>query len=102
MPRHGDRNQRGYGAAHRRRARELKANMHDGDPCARCGGPMYRADLARIHADHITVHAVDGGELPDALSHGSCNEAHGARLKAARARGHRGAGPRPVPPLPVW
>lgn len=101
MPRAGGRNERGYGAAHRRRARELKAAMHDGDPCARCGGPMYRVDLARIHADHVTVHAVDGGELPDALSHGACNERHGALLKAARARGHR-AQVRPPAPLPIW
>lgn len=102
MPRPGGRNERGYNAAHRRRARQLKANMHDGDPCARCGGPMYRADLARIHADHVDTPLAEGGTLPDALSHGSCNERHGAYLKAARARGVHGPGPRAPAPLPTW
>lgn len=102
MPRPGGRNQRGYNAAHRRRARQLKANMHDGDPCARCGGPMYRIDHARIHADHVATPLIEGGQLPDALSHGPCNEAHGARLKAARAQGQRGPGPTTSAPLPVW
>lgn len=64
---------------------------------------MYRADLMRIHADHIEVPAVeaDGGELPDALSHGRCDEEPGGRLKAARARGGRRT-VRPPAPLPIW
>lgn len=91
-----------YSAAHRRRARELKAAMHDGDPCARCGLPMYRAELASIHADHVDEHHVDGGELPDALSHARCNTSHGARLGNARRAGRRSPPPTPRAELPVW
>lgn len=99
MPRPGSRSERGYDAAHRRRAAELKANLHDGDPCARCGRPMYRSELASLHADHVATPLVDGGSLPDALSHGSCNMRHGAQLRNAR---HRRSRPPVDAPLPVW
>ncbi len=89
-----------YGPAHRARARELKAAMQDGDPCCRCGQPMYRDQLAWIHADHYRtprVHQPDG--LPDALSHARCNLRHGAQLGNAM-RGARRHTPRPA--LPQW
>lgn len=76
--------------------------MHDGDPCARCGEPMYRAELARIHADHVGQHHADGAELPDALSHARCNTSHGGTLGNERRAGLRP--PRPTAPaeLPIW
>lgn len=105
MPRHGTTADRGYGAAHQRRARELKAAMRDGDPCCRCGRPMYRWQLALdrndprgIDADHWSQARALGGELPDALAERSCNRSAGATL-GNRLRGRRR---RPRPPLPEW
>lgn len=80
MPSTGSTRDRGYGYAHQKRAAELKAAMRDGDPCARCGRPMYRANLGQIHGDHKGTPRALGGDLPDALSHARCNTSHGARL----------------------
>lgn len=81
---------RGYGADHQRAARRLKAELVDGDPCCRCGQPMYRQqlevgrlDLQGIDADHHDTNARDD-EPPDALSHRLCNR---------RAGGLKGRGP---------
>lgn len=95
MPRHGSTQHRGYGAAHQRRARELKAAMHDGDPCCRCGAPMWRwqltvsrNDIRGIDADHHKQARALGGGLPDALAHRRCNRSAGASL-GNRLRGQR-------------
>lgn len=80
MPRvSGSAAQRGYGPAHQaERARRLRL-WKPGDPCARCGQPMYgpvsRIDLGHDHAN------VNGGYL--GLEHAACNRADGA------ARGNR-------------
>ena len=122
MPRTGNTTQRGYGAPHAAKARELKAALRDGDPCCRCGGPMYRRqlDLGRNHpggidADHRAQARALGGALPDALAHRSCNRRAGAILGnqlrgAARHRtthrrraGTQGAAHRGTSgPLPGW
>jgi len=34
--------QRGLGYDHQRTRRERMAQLRDGDPCPRCGGPMFR------------------------------------------------------------
>lgn len=124
MPRRGNTTQRGYGAPHNRKAAELKAGLRDGQPCCRCGGPMYRWQLALgandpggIDADHRARARVLGGALPDALAHRSCNRRAGAilgnklrgqarhRAGTGRARGGRtwGAGTRGTPrALPGW
>lgn len=47
------------------------------------------------------VRPVEGGDLPDALSHGACNERHGQQLAIARARGARETYGPPAPP-PAW
>lgn len=97
MPRPGHAASRGYGHAHRVRVAQLKAAMRDGDPCARCGAPMYRAELPLLDGDHVGTPRVLGADapdhrdhLPDALSHRTCNRSHGAalgnRLRAARRR----------------
>lgn len=78
MPRPGTAHQRGYGHAHRKRRAELLRLMVDGDPCARCGQAMYRSQ--RLDADHVDTPRALGGALPDALSHASCNQSHGATL----------------------
>lgn len=116
MPRTGTTTQRGYGAAHAARARELKAAMRDGQRCARGGEPMYRwqLDLPRghprcIHADHLATPRVLGGDLPDALTCAHHNQQHGARLgnrlRGAARRGRvRGAARRGRAPgaIPAW
>jgi hypothetical protein len=103
MPRHGTTTQRGYGAQHRAEATRLKRAMHDGDPCCRCGGPMYRWQLTvdrnhpdGIDADHYDQARVLGGALPDALAHRRCNRRAGARL----GNRLRGLGARRA--LPEW
>jgi hypothetical protein len=75
-----------YGVKHQaERARRLAA-MVDGEPCCRCGGPMYREEGPDLHLDH----AVDGGYL--GLSHARCNlvagshKGHAARWGAYRPR----------------
>lgn len=95
MPRPGHAASRGYGHHHRVRVAQLKAALRDGDPCARCGGPMYRTQLPLLDGDHVgTPRALQAGDphhrdaLPDALAHRSCNRSHGAslgnRLRALR------------------
>jgi hypothetical protein len=117
VPRPGTTTQRGYGAAHAARARELKAAMRDGQPCGRGGEPMYRwqLDLPRghprsIHADHLGTPRALGGDLPDALTCAHHNQQHGARLgnrlRGAARRGRSPGAPRgrgrTSGPLPAW
>lgn len=87
MPSPGSTSVRGYGTQHQREARRLKAAMQDGDPCCRCGGPMYRwqleldrNDIRGLDADHYGQARALGGRLPDALAHRRCNRKAGARL----------------------
>lgn len=103
-----------YGAEHRAAARRLKAAMRDGDPCCRCGQPMWRWQLALdrhdirgIDADHYRQARAHGGHLPDALAHRRCNRSAGAtlgnRLRGARRRGQRVGPPaQPARELPQW
>lgn len=96
-----------YGAAHQRRARELKAAMRDGDPCCRCTRPMWRwqlqvdrNDIRGIDADHYSQARALGGGLPDALAHRRCNRRAGARLgHQLRSTAHQ---PQPTRALPQW
>lgn len=98
-----------YGWDHQKATRELKKAMQDGDPCCRCGQPMYRFQLAfdrhdprGIEADHFSLDRVLGGALPDALAHRRCNRRAGALLRN-RLHGRRWGGPRkPRPTLPSW
>lgn len=114
MPRPGSSTQRGYGAAHQRARRQLKAELRclGTVPCARGGEPLHawqldlpRGHPASIHADHVGTPRSLGGQLPDALSCAHHNQQHGARLgNRMRARRRQQAMPRPVrvTPLPVW
>lgn len=89
MPRPGSAASRGYGHAHRRQRAHLLSRFQDGDPCCRCGQPMYRGQA--LEADHHGVAKAMGGLLPDALAHASCNRRAGAilgnRMRGARRRG---------------
>jgi len=70
--------QRGLGTAHQADKKRLKALHRDGDPCWRCGQPMYKwQDLDR---DHIVDRALGGANGPAVLAHASCNRSAGARL----------------------
>lgn len=101
MPRRGTTTERGYDGEHQRAARRLKAELVDGDPCCRCGGPMYRAqldvdrnDIDGIDADHFERARALGGALPDALAHRRCNRRAGAVL-GNQMRGATGRRARP-------
>ena len=103
MPRRGTTSERGYDHRHKAAARRLKAELVDGDPCCRCGGPMYRwqldvgrNDMRGLDADHHAQARVLGGDLPDALCHRRCNRSAGATL----GNQLRGRARRPTPPPP--
>jgi hypothetical protein len=74
----GTTEQRGLGHKHRIDRERLLALHKDGDPCWRCGQPMYKwQDLDR---DHVVDRALGGTDGPAVLSHASCNRSAGARL----------------------
>ena len=74
----GTTEQRGLGADHQADKKRLLARHRDGDPCWRCGQPMYKwQDLDR---DHIVDRALGGANGPAVLAHASCNRSAGARL----------------------
>ena len=63
---------RGYGAAHQRARRDALKALQDGDPCSRCGRPMYRGqDLDLDHTDDRTGYR--------GLAHRRCNQIAGAK-----------------------
>jgi DNA-directed RNA polymerase subunit RPC12/RpoP len=57
---------RGYGSHHRRTREQLLAQWKPGDPCARCGKPMWnRDDIDLGHTDDRTGYR--------GLEHSACN-----------------------------
>lgn len=62
-----------YGYRHRQRRQQALARLRDGDPCARCGGPMYAGQ--ELHLDHDD----DGSGRYLGLSHKVCNLSAGGR-----------------------
>lgn len=61
---------RGYGSAHQKKRDELLAKWRPGDPCARCGKPMW------------DKHTIDLGHTDDrtgyrGLEHRTCNRGNG-------------------------
>jgi hypothetical protein len=75
---YGTTEQRGLGAAHRADKERLLAMHHDGDPCWRCGEPMYKSQ--ELDRGHIIDRALGGTDGPAALEHAACNRSAGARL----------------------
>jgi hypothetical protein len=59
----------GYGAAHQRARKAALAALRDGDPCSRCGGPLYRGQ--KLHLDHDDI---DRSQYRG-LAHAYCNVA---------------------------
>ena len=81
---HGTTTQRGYGYAHQQLVRAARAAYVAGQPCARCGKPIWPAQPVDLgHADGTAKQQYAG------LEHRSCNRAAGARLKNRRARAQR-------------
>lgn len=73
---------RGYGWAHQQARAKAIRNMHDGDPCSRCGGPMYRSEAKSLQLDHTDDRAAYRG-----LAHALCNlQAGQAKAMASRAK----------------
>lgn len=71
---------RGYGADHKRARRQAIAALHDGQPCHRCGQPMWRSQVDLLDLDH---NADRTGYL--GLAHRACNRRAGQAV-AARSR----------------
>ena len=85
---------RGYGTEHRKLRAALIAAWVPGDPCARCGQPMW-GPPSRIHLGHSDDRTTWTG-----LEHASCNTSDGA----TRGNKKRAAAARTVtalPPLPL-
>lgn len=75
----GDTTRRGYGTAHQRARRNALAAFQPGDPCTRCGLPMWkRTGLELDHTDDRT------GYL--GLAHATCNRRAGADKANGRVR----------------
>jgi hypothetical protein len=84
----GTTTQRGYGHAHQAEQKRRLALWRPGDPCARCGQPMWQrwqyVKGRRVSAIHL-------GHTPDrsaytGLEHAYCNLSEGA-ARGNRARG---------------
>lgn len=65
---------RGYGAAHQRRRRDEIAAFRPGQPCARCGQPIARAEDADLGHN-------DGQDGYRGLEHARCNRATNKRKR---------------------
>ena len=75
--------QRGLGYDHQRTRRERLAQLRDGDPCPRCGGPMFRGQY--LDLDDFPGR-VFGGPQVKLLAHRSCNRRAGARQRELAKR----------------
>jgi len=86
----------GLGWAHRKRRALALAAMRDGDPCWRCGRPMYARQA--LDLDHVRPRAFGGADGPALLAHASCNRRAGAiqgnRMRRTRFRRRRRTLPR--------
>jgi len=72
----GTTKERGLGAEHVADKNRLLALHRDGDPCWRCGQPMYKTQA--LDRDHVIDRALGGTAGPAVLAHASCNRAAGA------------------------
>jgi hypothetical protein len=82
----GSTTQRGYGWSHVQERNRRLAAWRPGDPCARCGQPMWHKQrwsngrlIAAIHLGHTADRTGYTG-----LEHDRCNEADGARRANAK------------------
>jgi len=83
----GTTTQRGLGYTHQAHKKKLLAALRPGQPCPRCGEPMWPHQP--LDRDHTTPRALGGKDSRGVLSHAHCNRSAGARL-GNRLRGLRG------------
>lgn len=78
-------------AEHKALRKALIARLRDGDPCPRCGKPMFRALARWLDLGHV-IDRARGGTLADGarLEHRACNRRAGQRL-GARMRARQAA-----------
>lgn len=69
---------RGLGAEHVADKKRLLALHHDGDPCWRCGQPMYKSQ--KLDRGHLIDRVLGGTHGPAVLEHAACNRSAGAKL----------------------
>lgn len=74
----GTTTQRGLGQDHAADKKRLLAQHQDGDPCWRCGQPMYK--WQSLDRDHVVDRALGGTMGPAVLAHAACNRGAGAKL----------------------
>lgn len=79
----GTTTQRGYGNTHQQLRRRLLATFQPGQPCARCGQPMW-------DKRHIDLGHTDDRTAYTGLEHRRCNRGDGAR-RGNRKRARRKA-----------
>lgn len=84
--------ERGLGWAHQQAREALVAKHVDGSPCQLCGLPMYLSpalnpDGLGLDADHTNPRSL-GGQLPDRLTHASCNRSRGNGSKDQNVKLH--------------
>jgi hypothetical protein len=82
---------RGYGPAHRAERKRRLARWRPGDPCARCGQPMWQ--LQRWSGGRL-IEAIHLGHTADrtgwtGLEHDHCNESEAATRGNRRRRQRR-------------
>lgn len=84
MPTPGNTTARGYGSSHQQLRRALLAQLKasPGQPCSRCGRPMF-AEQA-LHLDHEDDRSGYRG-----LSHAWCNTSAGGKKAGRRRRSRR-------------
>ena len=70
--------QRGLGYTHQKDKRRLKREMRPGQPCPRCGLPMWPHQA--LDRGHTISRALGGTDSEGRLEHASCNRSAGAAL----------------------
>ncbi|MEU5549217.1 hypothetical protein ABZ738_05560 [Micromonospora sp. NPDC047793] len=80
----GTTTQRGYGWAHQQARTRALHQLHDGQPCPRCGKPMYRSEAKLLDLDH-----TDDRRTYRGLAHRTCNRSAGQAIAQQRMRTRR-------------
>lgn len=84
----GTTKERGLGGTWQRKRKTALALLRDGDPCWRCGHPMYKWQC--LDLDHVTPRSQGGADGPAVLAHASCNRRAGQRLTTQILRARAG------------
>jgi 5-methylcytosine-specific restriction endonuclease McrA len=82
----GTTTQRGLGHTHQKARAAAVIALQDGQPCPRCGRPMWRSQARYLDLDHIIPRSMGGTGGPAVLAHRWCNRAAGARITNQKRR----------------